>query len=182
MRGGPRQKQSWGWYMQRSRFSTIRDLAGVTFLLVIAFASLAPLPAAASGPTDAIRHLNGELLDTMQRATALGVKGRYQKLEPIVFSAFDVPYMARLSIGPSWASLTPDQKKRAARAYGRYVAAVYATRFDGYSGERFDILGEQKIKRGTLVKSQIVKSDGEPVSISYLVHDNAVGYQNRDVC
>ncbi|HYU13294.1 MAG TPA: ABC transporter substrate-binding protein [Stellaceae bacterium] len=143
--------------------------------------SLAPIPAAASGPTDAIRRLNGELLDTMQRATALGVNGRYQKLEPIVFNAFDVPYMARLSIGPSWANLTPDQKKQAARAYGRYVAAIYATRFDGYSGERFEILGEQKIKRGTLVKTQIVKSTGEPVSISYLVHDNAVGYQIRDV-
>ena len=181
MRGGPRQKQSWEWYMQRSRFSTIRDLAGVTFLLAIAFASLAPLPAAGAGPTEAVRRLNGELLDTMQRATTLGVKGRYQKLEPIVFKTFDVPYMARLSIGPSWASLTPDQKKRAARAYGRYVAAVYATRFDGYSGERFEILGEQKIKRGTIVKSQIIKSDGEPVSISYLVHDNAVGYQIRDV-
>ena len=65
--------------------------------------------------------------------------------------------------------------------YGRYVAAVYATRFDGYSGERLEVLGEQKIKRGTMVKSQIVKSDGEPVSINYMVHDNAVGWQVRDV-
>src|SRR5439155_19827167 len=146
--------------------SAIRNIAGIALLLAVALASLAPLPAAGAGPTEAIRRLNGELLDTMQRATTLGVKGRYQKLEPIVFKTFDVPYMARLSIGPSWASLTPDQKKRAARAYGRYVAAVYATRFDGYSGERFEILGEQKIKRGTLVKTQIVKSDGEPVSIS----------------
>ena len=167
--------------MVRYRQSAIRKLAGFCFLLAGLLVSLSPVPAAASGPTDAIRRLNGELLDTMQHAAALGVKGRYQKLEPIVFKTFDVPYMARLSIGPSWASLTPDQKKRAARAYGRYVAAVYATRFDGYSGERFEILGEQKIKRGTLVKSQIVKSDGEPVSISYLVHDNAVGYQVRDV-
>src|SRR5436309_337342 len=110
-------------------------------------------------------------------AAAPDVKGRDQKLEPIVFATFDVPYMTRLSIGPAWAGLTPDQKKRAARAYGRYVAAVYATRFDGYSGERFEVLGEQKIRRGTMVKSQIVKSDGEPVSINYLVHDNAVGYQ-----
>ena len=31
--------------------------------------------------------------------------------------------------------------------------------------------------RGT----RIVKSDGEPVSINYMVHDNAVGYQIRDV-
>jgi len=167
--------------MVRYRQSAMRKLAGFCLLLAGVLISLSPAPAAASGPTEAIRRLNGELLDTMQHAATLGVKGRYQKLEPIVFKTFDVPYMARLSIGPSWASLTPDQKKRAARAYGRYVAAVYATRFDGYSGERFEILGEQKIKRGTLVKSQIVKSDGEPVSISYLVHDNVVGYQIRDV-
>jgi len=167
--------------MLRYRQSALLKLTGVAVLLGGLLLSLAPIPAAASGPTEVIGRLHGELLDTMQRATALGVKGRYQKLEPIVFNAFDVPYMARLSIGPSWANLTPDQKKQAARAYGRYVAAIYATRFDGYSGERFEILGEQKIKRGTLVKTQIVKSTGEPVSISYLVHDNAVGYQIRDV-
>ncbi|TMJ72578.1 MAG: ABC transporter substrate-binding protein [Alphaproteobacteria bacterium] len=49
------------------------------------------------------------------------------------------------------------------------------------SGERLDVTGEQKIKRGTMVQSRIVKSDGEPVSINYMVHDNAVGYQIRDV-
>jgi phospholipid transport system substrate-binding protein len=138
-------------------------------------------PAAAAGPSDVIRSFYVQLLDTMQHAAQLGVRGRYQKLEPIVFSTFDVPFMARLSIGPDWAGLSPDQTKRAAHAYGRYVAAVYATRFDGYSGERLEVLGEQKVKRGTIVKSQIVKSTGEPVAINYLVHDNAVGYQIRDV-
>src|SRR6267143_842981 len=164
-----------------SRRSVIRKFAGFGLLLA-GLLILSPMPAAAaSSGTEAIRQFYCQLLDTMQRAAQLGVKGRYQKLEPVVFATFDVPYMARLSIGPAWAGLTPDQKKRASRAYGRYVAAVYATRFDGYSGERFEVLGEQKIKRGTLVKSQIVKSDGEPVSISYMVHDNAVGWQVRDV-
>jgi phospholipid transport system substrate-binding protein len=164
-----------------SRRSVIRKSAGLGLLLA-GLLILSPMPAAAaSSSTEVIRQFYGQLLDTMQRAAQLGVKGRYQKLEPVVFATFDVPYMARLSIGPAWASLTPDQKKRAVRAYGRYVAAVYATRFDGYSGERLEVLGEQKIRRGTMVKSQIVKSDGEPVSINYLVHDNAVGYQIRDV-
>ena len=168
--------------MRLSRRSAIRKFAGFGVLLA-GFLLLQPASpaAAASGPTEAIRRLNSELLDTMQRATTLGVRGRYQKLEPIVFSTFDVPYMARLSIGPGWNALTPDQKKRAAQAYGRYITATYATRFDGYSGERLEVLGEQKIRRGTMVQSRIVKSDGEPVSINYMVHDNAVGYQIRDV-
>ena len=149
-------------------------LAGLLFL--------APIPsAAAAAPSDVIRGFYGVLLDTMRQAQQLGARGRYQKLEPVVFRTFDVPYMAKLSIGPGWNSLTPDQKNQAAHAYGRYIAATYASRFDGYSGERLEVLGEQKIKRGMMVQSRIVKSDGEPVQINYMVHDNQVGYQVRDV-
>ena len=151
-------------------------------LLVVGLLLLSPIPpTAAAGPSDTIRGFYGVLLDTMRQAQQLGARGRYQKLEPVVFRTFDVPYMAKLSIGLPWNGLSPEQKQRTSRAYGRYIAAVYASRFDGYSGERLDVLGEQKIKRGTMVKSRITKSDGEPVAIDYMVHDNAVGYQVRDV-
>jgi phospholipid transport system substrate-binding protein len=51
-----------------------------------------------------------------------------------VRGTFDVPFMARLSVGPSWRNLTPEQKRCAVQAYSRYVAAVYASRFDSYAG------------------------------------------------
>jgi phospholipid transport system substrate-binding protein len=141
-----------------------------------------PIPAQATpGPTEVIRHFCGQLLDVMQHATTLGAKGRYQKLEPIVVGAFDLPFMARLSVGPTWAKLPSDQKRRVAQAYGRYTTAVYATRFDGYSGERFEFLGEQQIRHGTMVKTRIVKSNGEPVSINFVMHDNDIAWQARDV-
>jgi phospholipid transport system substrate-binding protein len=127
-----------------------------------------------------VRNLYAQLLDTMQRAASLGARGRYQKLEPVMLTTFDMPFMARLSVGPSWSRLTPEQKQRAAAAYGRYVAALYATRFDSYSGERFEVLGEQKIKHGTLVRTQIIKSNGEPVSVNYVLHDNDHAWQIRD--
>src|ERR1700730_4698351 len=73
--------------------------------------------------------------------------------------------MARLSIGRTWTRLTPEQKQRAVQAYGRYITAIYATRFDEYAGEQFQVLGEQQMKHGTLVKTHIIKSNGGPVSI-----------------
>jgi phospholipid transport system substrate-binding protein len=167
--------------MLRYRRSGRQRLSAVWLALAAGLAFWVPAPATAAGPSDLIQRFYGQLLGTMQQAQALGAKGRFQRLEPIVFSIFDVPFMAKLSIGPSWNGLTPDQKQRAAKAYGRYLAAVYASRFDGYSGEQLQVLGEQKIRRGTLVKSRIVKSDGEPVTIDYMVHDNAIGYQVRDV-
>jgi phospholipid transport system substrate-binding protein len=89
--------------------------------------------------------------------------------------------MARLSVGPTWTRLTAEQKRRAVQAYSRYIAAIYATRFDDYAGEKFQVLGEQQIKHGTLIKTQIIKSNGEPVSINYVVHDNDTAWQIRDI-
>jgi phospholipid transport system substrate-binding protein len=158
-----------------------RSLAG--WLVVVGWLVFLIPPAGATspGPADVVGRFYGELLDTMKHGNTLGAKGRYQKLEPVVLASFDVPFMARLSIGPTWTKLSVEQKRRAAQAYGRYIAAVYATRFDAYSGERFEVLGEQLIRHGTLVKSQIIKANGEPVSVNYVLHDNDTAWQIRDV-
>jgi phospholipid transport system substrate-binding protein len=157
-------------------------VAWCSFVVAASLLLFSPAARATSpGPTDVIRQFYGELQNVMQHATTLGARGRYQKLEPIVLGAFDLPFMARLSTGPSWAKLSTEQKRRVAQAYGRYTTAVYATRFDGYSGERFEFLGEQKIKRGMMVKTRIVKANGEPVSINFVLHDNDIAWQIRDV-
>jgi len=152
------------------------------FLLAVWLVFPSPeAPAAPGAPTDVVRNFYGVLLDVMQHAPALGPKGRYQKLEPVVRGTFDVPFMARLSVGPTWRSLTPEQKRRAVQAYSRYIAAIYASRFDDYAGEKFEVLGQQQIKHGTLIKTHIVKSNGEPVAINYVVHDNDNAWQIRDI-
>ena len=166
--------------MLHCRYTIVQRLAG--WLVVTGCLLLPPAAGATSpGPTDVVRNFYAQLLDVMQHSGTLGARGRYQKLEPIVLRMFDVPYMARLSIGPSWGRLSTDQKHRAAQAYGRYLTALYATRFDGYSGERFEVLGEQQIKHGTMIKSRVVKSNGEPVLINFVLHDNDIAWQARDV-
>jgi phospholipid transport system substrate-binding protein len=154
-----------------------RCVLAAGLLVLAASASAAPQ----FGPREVVQHLYDVLLDTMKHASALGAKGRYQKLEPLILGTYDVPFMARLTIGPLWGGLSPEQKYRAAQAYGRYITAVYANRFDGYSGERLEVLGEQKVPHGVLVKSRIIKSDGEPVALDYRIHENVIGWQIRDV-
>jgi phospholipid transport system substrate-binding protein len=162
--------------------ASLQQPAGFRLLLIGWLVLALPVPAdAAPGPTEVVRQFYGQLLDIMQHAASLGPKGRYQKLEPIVLKSFDVPFMARLSVGPLWARLSPEQKRRATRAYARYITAIYATRFDDYAGEQFQVLGEQQIKHGTLVKTHIIKSNGEPVSINYVLHDNDIAWQIRDI-
>jgi phospholipid transport system substrate-binding protein len=132
-------------------------------------------------PSDEIHAFYDVLLGNMKNAQALGIAGRYDKLEAVVLAAFDVPYMSRLSVGSMWSSLASDKKQELAKAFGHYIAATYATQFDGYSGEQLNVLGEQKVRHGTIVKTQIVKSDGTPIAINYMMHDNDIRWQIRDI-
>src|ERR1700746_817301 len=116
--------------MSRCQLSRLQKPAGFWFLMFGWLIFSAPIPAATTQPpTEVGRNFYGVLLGWMQHAAALGAKGRYQKLEPVVRSTFDVPFMARLSVGPTWTRLTVEEKRRAVQAYIRYIAAAYATRF-----------------------------------------------------
>jgi phospholipid transport system substrate-binding protein len=80
--------------------------------------------------------------------------------------------MTRLAVGPEWNGLNETQRQQVTQAFESYVTAIYAERFDKYSGERLQVTGEQPSTGGTMVTTQIIKSNGEPVSVNYLVRQN----------
>jgi len=137
-------------------------------------------PAAAAGG-DTVRTFYDTLLANMRSGPSLGASGRYARIEPVVRRVFDIPFMTRLAVGPEWASLTEAQRQQVSQAFQRYVAAVYAERFDNYSGEKLQVTGEQPSAGGTIITSQIVKSNGEPVNINYLMRQNGGSWQIADV-
>jgi phospholipid transport system substrate-binding protein len=161
---------------------TMWRTAGLRIVASVMLACLcAGAAAAESGASDAVRHFYDALLQTMRNADSLGFKGRYQALAPVVLATFDVPFMTRLSVGPPWAKLSSDEKRRAGQAFARYITTNYASQFDGFAGERFEILGEQRIAHATMVRTRLVKPDGETVAINYALHDNDTAWQIRDV-
>ncbi len=130
---------------------------------------VAPVGRAAETPTATVARLNDTLLEVMQQAEALGYQGRYDKLAPVLSESFDFPGMAKVTIGSQWNVISSAQQQAFTEAFTDYSIGVFAHRFNGYEGERFEILGEQPGRRGTvLVQNQIVKSDGEAIAINYL--------------
>jgi phospholipid transport system substrate-binding protein len=163
--------------------STIRGARTLTLAaLGLSFALVAsPQPAAAMSGGDTVRNLYDTLLTTMRNGPALGASGRYARLAPVVRQTFDIPFMTRLAVGPEWATLNEAQRQQVTQAFERYVAAIYAERFDNYSGERLQVTGERASPGGTIITSQIVKSNGEPVNINYLMRNNGGVWQIADV-
>jgi phospholipid transport system substrate-binding protein len=142
--------------------------AGLAFCFGLA--TLSP-PAHAMG-RDTVQTLYSTLLSTMQSGPSLGARGRYARIAPVVRQVFDIPYMTRLAVGPEWNGLNETQRQQVTQAFESYVTAIYAERFDKYSGERLQVTGEQPSTGGTMVTTQIIKSNGEPVSVNYLVRQN----------
>ncbi len=157
--------------MPQNRFKTL------LFAVLLAFAPAAQATETPeSGPKATVERLNAALLEVMRDADALGFEGRYAKLEPVLTEIFDFPAMARIALGGHWSSISQAQRDAFTRAFSDYSVAVFANRFDGYGGERFEVLGTQEARRGAvLVQNQIVKSDGEAVEINYLTRPEKDG-------
>lgn len=125
---------------------------------------------AADAPNAVIQHFYDALLSTMKEAKRLSFEQRYQHLAPAITQAFNLPLMSRLAIGPGWAQLQPAQQQNLTEAFSRYTISIYANRFDDYNGERFDVDPNPATSpNGLVVKSWLVKADGEKVTLDYLM-------------
>jgi hypothetical protein len=60
---------------------------------------------------DTVQSLYDVLLSTMKNGRTLGQSGRFMQLEPVIRRTFDIPWMARQLVGPSWASLNEAQRQ-----------------------------------------------------------------------
>ena len=150
--------------------------------MVMALAVLSPpaYAAPASG-SDAVQGLYDTLLSTMKNGRTLGQSGRFVQLEPVVRRTFDIASMARLSVGPSWATMNESQRQQVIDGFGRYISAIYADRFDSYAGQKLQVTDEQPAAAGIIVHSQIVKANGEPVKVDYLMRKNGDSWLIADV-
>ena len=135
-----------------------------------------------TAPQAVIKGFYVVLLDVMQNAGKLGFDGRYQKLKPAIEAAYNLPLMARLSVGPQWQSLTPAEQEQLSRAFAEFTVSTYANRFDDYSGETFEVQPDTApASGGVIVQSRLVKSDGEKVTLNYLMREADGRWQIIDV-
>lgn len=116
----------------------------------------------------AVERLHGVLLGAMRNADELGFSGRLEQIRPAVSDLYDFAFMAEKSVGLGWRELEDPARTQLVDAFSRLAIATYAARFDGWNGERFETLGVQTATHGTLlVKSRIVRGNGEIVALDY---------------
>jgi phospholipid transport system substrate-binding protein len=140
-----------------------------------------PVHAAPASGGDTVQGLYDALLGTMKNGRILGQSGRFMQIEPVIRRTFDIPSMTRLSVGASWGGLSEAQRQQLTESFARYISAIYADRFDSYAGQKLQVTGEQPNPAGVTVKSQIVKANGEPVKVDYMMRRTGDGWLISDI-
>jgi phospholipid transport system substrate-binding protein len=127
---------------------------------------------AADGPAVLVTRLNEALVSAMKEAESLGYAGRHQRLAPVIEGTFNLAFMARAAAGRHWRDMSGDERQRYALAFAELSIATHAARFDGWSGERFE-LGEavDHPRGGVVQRNRLLRPDDAPVAIDYLLRE-----------
>ena len=143
-------------------------------------AAPAPTIPVAGDPATPVQGLDDALLASMHSGASTPASGRYRLLDPVVRQAFDLPLMTRLSVGPEWTTLPPDQQRAAVAALTRYVIASYAHNFRDYADEKFQV--DHVANRGTdkIVQTRLV-STKDTTNITYRMRELDGGWKIIDV-
>lgn len=129
-------------------------------------------------PRATVERLHAALIEVMQDAEALGFEGRRAAIEPVITSAFDLHYVARLLVRSRWSDLDAGQRERMGSAFSALTVATYAQRFDGFSGQRFVTTGEREIRGGRRLVSTELRSPDEPtVRLDYLLQERGASWR-----
>ena len=148
-------------------------------------ASAAGGPGEAPSTTETTRlivDLNAALLNVLQKSDNLDYAQRFALLAPTLQATFDLEYMARQVVGRGFLDLDEESRAKWYELFAAYMTANYASRFDHFANQHFEIIGEDPGAKGTvLVRTRVTEPTKDPVALSYRVRETGATCKVIDV-
>ena len=145
-------------------------LIKLALFLLLSGIQLSQISLAETTPESVVNRLHQSLIQAMQESKALDYNGRYEVLEPVILESFDFETIARIVMGRYWKKLDDQQKTEFIDIFSRLSIATYTAQFDSFSGESFEYLEDEEMKKGrVLVKTKLVTND-RAVPFNYVLH------------
>jgi phospholipid transport system substrate-binding protein len=153
-----------------------------------------PAPAAAAAPQlDANAGPEQIVRDSAQRMLAELDANRAQyrqdpaKLDHLVATvllpSFDSEAAARLVLGPTWRTATPEQRQRFVTAFYHSLLRNYGAALIDFTGDRFKILpyrGDPTDVRAS-VRTEVKRENGATIPVEFELHKTDAGWKAWDV-
>jgi phospholipid transport system substrate-binding protein len=101
----------------------------------------------------------------------------------VLLPNFDTEYSARLVLGQSWRTATPEQRKRFVDAFYHSLLRNYGAALIDFTGDRFVVLpykGDPGDATAT-VRTEVKKSSGDKVPVNFSLRKTPDGWKAWDV-
>jgi len=163
-----------------------RGLLGIAAAALVAAGSRGSADAqtaSSAGSIAPIQRLNAALLSTMRSGPGMSFGQRLATLAPVIDQTFDLDAILAASVGLRWPELPTDQKAQVAATFRRYTVASYASNFDSYNGQTFQVSPDVRaVGNGdVVVQSKLVARDGTSTPLDYVMRDGPSGWKVVDV-
>ena len=148
-------------------------------------AAAAP-PANTMGPQELVENSAKRMLAELDKNRPVYAKDP-AKLDALVANVllpnFDSEYSARLVLGQTWRTATPEQRKRFVDAFYHSLLRNYGTALLNFTADKFVILpykGDPADTTAT-VRTEVKKSSGENVPVNFSLRKTESGWKAWDV-
>jgi phospholipid transport system substrate-binding protein len=143
-------------------------------------------PPSTVGPEQLVEDSAKRMLIELDANRAMYTKDP-SKLDALVANVllpnFDSEYAARLVLGQTWHTATPEQRKRFVDAFYHSLLRNYGNALLNFTADRFVILpykGDPADTQAT-VRTEVKKSTGEKVPVNFSLHKTESGWKAWDV-
>ncbi len=125
-----------------------------------------------SDPVHRVESFHHALLGVMRSGADFDT--RFQALGPAVEGLFDIPTIARVSLGRTWRSLDAESQAEFTELLRRLILATYANRFHSFNNQSFHTIAAEQVGRGWVVKTELRRTNGERVALDYYFREAGV--------
>src|SRR5882757_689188 len=101
----------------------------------------------------------------------------------VLLPNFDTEYSARLVLGQTWRTATPDQRKRFVDAFYHSLLRNYGAALVDFTADRFVILPYKGDPNETMatVRTEVKRSSGDKVPVNFSLRKTDAGWKAWDV-
>ena len=152
-------------------------VVGLFFILFIA------LPASAGQPTEQLRSTVNALVAALSvpRPTAAPGAELRNQLGRLIAARFDFVEMAKRSLGSHWEARTREERGEFVKLFAALLEKFYGRSLYSYGGGKFIYSGESQQGSDAEVRTEVVNSSGENVSINYRLQSSGSEWRVYDV-
>jgi phospholipid transport system substrate-binding protein len=150
---------------------------GALVFIVLAYTA----PAQAANPQDFVQNMGDKAFASLSEE-GLSQDQRTERFRGLLNEAFDLPRIARFTLGRYWRTATDEEKTEFITLFEKFVIQAYSSRFQDMSGQKLNVINAREVSASqALVLSEIEIPGKAPVKINWRVRSKDDAHKIVDV-